>query len=184
MAKSKIDRETADGRCTFYFVSADVIRDSIERTLPAFQALRSREGAIVERTLSEGEAYRSGYTSEFLGVSHRWEEGAQPDREGAQMAAVRTHLRKHREIRFVWYDFWCAATPRTGCDGGARRRLFSRLSAVRGRALAQVHAAGRAHARGQAALQAHACERQPALPRDARAHSDGHLVPLALLDPI
>ena len=108
-ARSKIERETAEGRCTFFFVDADVIRNSTELTLPDFQALRARDGAIVEYTLSEGAAYRSGYTSEFLGVSHRWEEGAQPDRAGEQMAAVQAHLREHKKIRYVWYDFWCAS---------------------------------------------------------------------------
>ena len=39
-------------------------------------------------------------------ISHRWEESAEPDRNGVQFAAIKEHLLANEAIEWVWFDFW------------------------------------------------------------------------------
>ena len=41
----------------------------------------------------------------MLVVSHCWEEQEQPDREGEQFAAIKTHLLANTAIELVWIDY-------------------------------------------------------------------------------
>ena len=93
--------------CTFYFVAAEYVRTSREKTLPSFKQLARIRGAISEKTISRHEAFRALHSDTCLAVSHRWMEVGQPDAEGQQAAAVRDYLSEHPEIQWVWYDFWC-----------------------------------------------------------------------------
>ena len=60
-----------------------------------------------QRTLKAGVAYRKGYVSDLLAVSHRWEDPSAPDGAGAQLRAIRAYLDAHPEVVGVWFDFWC-----------------------------------------------------------------------------
>lgn len=54
-----------------------------------------------------GKSCHGAYANEFCAVSHRWEDPHEPDIAGVQFDALRKHLGKHPNIKFVWYDFWC-----------------------------------------------------------------------------
>ena len=107
--------ESAAGECTFWFVSASHIRSldlTTTITLPSFQELvklsNASGGSVLEqRTLKAGVAYRQGYVSDLLAVSHRWEAPSAPDGAGAQLRAIRAYLDAHPEVVGVWFDFWC-----------------------------------------------------------------------------
>jgi len=107
--------ESAAGECTFWFVSASHIRSldlTTTITLPSFQELfklnNASGGSVLEqRTLKAGVAYRQGYVSDLLAVSHRWEDPSAPDGAGAQLRAIRAYLDAHPEVVGVWFDFWC-----------------------------------------------------------------------------
>ena len=93
--------------CTFHFVSAEYILRQTTSLLP-FQELWRVEGAVVDKTLSEVDAYHSMYaTGELLAVSHRWEHPEAPDTQGVQLNAIQAHLTAHPHVRYVWYDHWC-----------------------------------------------------------------------------
>jgi HEAT repeat protein/outer membrane murein-binding lipoprotein Lpp len=107
--------ESAAGECTFWFVSASHIRSldlTTTITLPSFLKLvklsNASGGSVLEqRTLKAGVAYRQGYVSDLLAVSHRWEDPSAPDGAGAQLRAIRAYLDAHPEVVGVWFDFWC-----------------------------------------------------------------------------
>ena len=102
-----VDGEAARGLCSFFFVSAEWILQQTSSP-PKFQDLLGIEGAVVQKTLDAGRAYRSEYASdELLAVSHRWETPSAPDTTGKQLERLQAHLRENRRIRYVWYDFWC-----------------------------------------------------------------------------
>ena len=109
------DAESAAGECTFWFVTASYIRGldlTTTTTLPSFQELSKRTnasggGVLEQRTLKAGVAYRQGYVSDLLAVSHRWEDPSAPDGAGAQLRAIRAYLDAHPEVVGVWFDFWC-----------------------------------------------------------------------------
>jgi HEAT repeat protein len=107
--------ESAAGECTFWFLSASHIRSldlTTTITLPSFLKLvklsNASGGSVLEkRTLKAGVAYRQGYVSDLLAVSHRWEDPSAPDGAGAQLRAIRAYLDAHPEVVGVWFDFWC-----------------------------------------------------------------------------
>lgn len=104
--RERCQRETAAGECRFWFVSAEWLRTSDDVSLPAFQELRERSGVLSQRTIQRSRAFRGEYTGRYLAVSHRWMSPSEPDADGAQLAAVREHVREHPEIEWVWYDYW------------------------------------------------------------------------------
>jgi hypothetical protein len=107
--------ESAAGECTFWFVTASHIRSldlTTTTTLPVYQELsklnNASGGSVLERrTLKAGVAYRQGYVSDLLAVSHRWEHESAPDGAGAQLREIREYLDAHPEVVGVWFDFWC-----------------------------------------------------------------------------
>ena len=105
LVRAEIEREERAGEASFWFVEGSYLRNSTALTLPSFRELHEA-GALTRHTLSKRRAYRGGYASEMLAVSHRWESPRVPDTVGAQMAAIKAHLEEHPEILRVWYDFW------------------------------------------------------------------------------
>ena len=51
----------------------------------------------------------------YLAVSHRWMEALSPDGDGTQYRAIKEHLKKHPEIKYVWCD-WSVHVA--GCTHG------------------------------------------------------------------
>ena len=49
-------------------------------------------------------------TEDILFVSHRWESSSKPDLDGVQLTAVKDYLHEHRNIAWVWYDYWSVAS--------------------------------------------------------------------------
>jgi len=47
------------------------------------------------------------YAGKYLAVSHRWFNPRAPDADGLQLRKVREYLRAHKDIEWVWYDYWC-----------------------------------------------------------------------------
>ena len=105
-ASARVAREEAEDECTFSFVTAAAVLESTGTALPACQELAKQEGALVQHTLSMGEAYRNKYRGKWLAISHRWETPSQPDPEGEQLKAVKEYLMKNPEVELVWYDYW------------------------------------------------------------------------------
>ena len=65
-------REKERQDCTFYFVSADQLRESTEHTLPPFQELRKRGGFLRQQLITQVGSFNAEYKQVFLAVSHRW----------------------------------------------------------------------------------------------------------------
>ena len=42
-----------------------------------------------------------------LVISHRWESRAAPDLSGERLRAVQEYLRRHSDVKLIWYDYWC-----------------------------------------------------------------------------
>ena len=100
--------EAERGECRFWFVSAAQLLARDDPTLPSFQELQAtRPGLLVEKTVTRLDAFKMGYSGTHLAVSHRWFDGAAPDRDGLQLGHVRHYLRSHPGIEWVWYDYWC-----------------------------------------------------------------------------
>ena len=98
--------ELSRNECTFWFVSANLLLESTDKSLPAFAELRRRPGFLVEHTITRKGAYRAAYSKKYLAVSHRWFAKDAPDKDGVQLSKVKEYLRKHRQIQWVWFDFW------------------------------------------------------------------------------
>ena len=107
--QSLVDGEKSRDECSFFFVSADwLLQQTASVPVPQFQDIRRCDGAIVQRTLKVGPAYRSELASgELLVISHRWEKPSEPDTEGKQLECIQAHLRANPRLRHVWYDYWC-----------------------------------------------------------------------------
>ena len=122
MERKEVERRIQDEKerdeCTFFFVSADYILEQTD-SLPRFQDLQ-RRGALVEKTLQVGKAYRSEYSGgDLLAVSHRWETPEAPDTLRKQLEHIKAHLKRHPRIRYVWYDFWCMPAGSSTASGPA-----------------------------------------------------------------
>ena len=108
VAEERASKEADSKVCSFYFVNADQLRATTEKTLPCFQELLQRGGWIQQREVSATLAYRHRYVdSGFLAVSHRWENFDAPDAVGKQLEALKAHLHANHHIKWVWYDYWC-----------------------------------------------------------------------------
>ena len=107
-AEAEVEKENADGVCTFTFVSAAYLRGLADDAppLPCFQELEKVPGALVRRPIDRSVAYRGGYARKQLAVSHRWERPDAPDTQGEQQRKIVAHLRQHEEIEDVWFDYW------------------------------------------------------------------------------
>ena len=56
-----------------------------------------------------------GLIQNILFVSHRWEDWATPDETGAQLAALKAHLRAHPDVQYIWFDYACMPQRSSGC---------------------------------------------------------------------
>ena len=99
-------RSASDDECTFIFVLADKIRESVnDRKLPRLQELRrDRPEWLIPKTFTRQSACDGSLVREHLSVSHRWEADQDPDTTGAQLLALRDFLQANRQIKFVWIE--------------------------------------------------------------------------------
>ena len=103
--------EAAANKCSFWFVSAEKLRDGIEKTLPAYQDKKTlpayqelqKEGFLCQQLITREDSFKGRYSKEYLAVSHRWFAPAAPDADGVQLQKVREHLRNNPTIKWVWY---------------------------------------------------------------------------------
>ena len=102
-AKAQAEAEVAANECSFWFVSAEKLRDGIEKTLPAYQELLRKEGFLRQHLITREDSFKGRYSKEYLAVSHRWFAAAAPDADGVQLQTVREHLRSNPTIEWVWY---------------------------------------------------------------------------------
>ena len=51
----------------------------------------------------------------LLPSPHRWEDWATPDETGAQLAALKAHLRAHPDVQYIWFDYACMPQRSSGC---------------------------------------------------------------------
>ena len=128
-AEAEVEAERAERVVSFDFVDAAFLLGCEAGSLPSCAQLRAVEGAIVRRTLRVADAYRGAYASDLLAVSHVWEHADEPDRAGAQMRAVKAHLREHPEVRGVWYDFSCCQLGDEASPADKVRYEWMRVSA-------------------------------------------------------
>ena len=93
------------------------------------QDLRARHGNwLVHIEVRERDAFLGALTHNMLAVSHRWEKPSEPDPEGVQFAAIKTHLAGHPEIEYVWFGLRGAARTLPPWQPAHLRRLFERAS--------------------------------------------------------
>ena len=106
----RVKEEEEAGECSFYFLSADFIRNfPPNRPVPRFQKLRKVRDALLKRTLNFEALLCGRHASsvEYCVVSHRWMAPESPDDDLAQLTAIKAHLAQNPGIKYVWYDFWC-----------------------------------------------------------------------------
>lgn len=164
----------ADGTsCLFFFVRADKLlahKWDVGETLPSLQELRrARPSWLAVRQIDLEGACNGSYITEYLAVSHRWEDPAQPDPTGKQREALLVYLRAHPKIAYVFFDYSVRAhwicTRALQC--GTRvlvQDLVQRRRSNLNHAVA-VDATGAAHSVGAVRVHVYAAEHQHALPR-------------------
>lgn len=111
---SKLDalRQKFEDESAFWFVSADKIRSSSEKTLPAMQELQGREGWLSRQDVPFSTACAGNYANgKFLAVSHRWEDSKKPDQQGVQLAEVKKYLAANPAVEWVWCAQPAACSP-------------------------------------------------------------------------
>lgn len=64
-------------------------------------ALKSFTFKLPEPTFKLAEPHGGLTPSQFLIVSHRWQEPGKPDGDGTQLTCIQNHLRKHPDIQYV-----------------------------------------------------------------------------------
>jgi len=91
----------------YYFLDADKVRRwSAREPLPRFQEALKR-GLLVKLPVQPELALAGAFRRSCLVVSHRWMKPGVPDTDGSQLQALRRHLDKDKEVRFVWQDWSC-----------------------------------------------------------------------------
>jgi hypothetical protein len=99
-----------DDEPSFYFISAEWVRDCDTESLPRMQTLRD-VGHLTKMEIPLASAFREpafrggGIMANILFVSHRWEEISQPDVDGEQLKAIKVYLKAHPDIKWVWFDY-------------------------------------------------------------------------------
>ena len=95
-------------KCSFWLLSAKFVRRWSKVTLPHFQELRRLYPShLVRKEITLTDVCTGVLREDSLAVSHRWERPDNPDPEGEQLAAVRSHLQERLAIQWVWMDWWC-----------------------------------------------------------------------------
>jgi hypothetical protein len=119
--KAVIDKAAADKAAwnshkpTFYFSPRAAVLGATTTQLKRMQELRDSQ-QLVKMAVDLNEAFQGkGLIQNILFVSHRWEDAATPDETGAQLAALKAHLRAHPEVQYVWFDYACMPQRSSGC---------------------------------------------------------------------
>ena len=98
-------------QCDFYFILAEPLRRSTKTTLPrmlSLQEMRKRHPDwVVKKEIRLDAACRAEYATDYLAVSHRWEERGEPDPSGEQLDALRRTLGGAPQVQWVFYDLMC-----------------------------------------------------------------------------
>ena len=96
---------------SFYFVPASTVLSWGEKCLPRMQDLRDR-GLLRHEEINIVDAFLGeGIINQILFISHRWEDPAAPDVEGAQLTVIREHLKANPNFQLVWYDWSALPEP-------------------------------------------------------------------------
>ena len=102
---------------TFYLLRRTTVLVCSTKSLPRMQELRSKR-QLEKHKIPFSDAFRGqGILQKTLFVSHTWEATGAPDTEGAQLAAIQSHLKEHQEIEYVWYDYACLPQSDETSDG-------------------------------------------------------------------
>ncbi len=104
------NEKTASGNSgmrTFYFMPAKEVLAWSQATIPRMQELQR---VLIRKEIDLSAAMRGEGTDDILFVSHRWESSTKPDLDGVQLAAVKDYLVEHRNVAWVWYDYWFASS--------------------------------------------------------------------------
>ena len=100
---------------TFYFMPRAAVLSASAKQLRRMQETRD-SFQLVKLAVDLNEAFQGmGLIQNVLFVSHRWEDSATPDETGAQLAALKAHLRAHPEVQYVWFDYACMPQRSSGC---------------------------------------------------------------------
>ena len=100
---------------TFYFMPRAAVLSASAKQLRRMQETRD-SFELVKLAVDLNEAFQGmGLIQNVLFVSHRWEDSATPDETGAQLAALKAHLRAHPEVQYVWFDYACMPQRSSGC---------------------------------------------------------------------
>lgn len=96
--------------CTFYFVPADYLRVMTEdqaKAIPTHKDLLAN-GTLKEFEFSFPESVATErFRNEFVAISHPWGTPAHPDPKGTQMSAIIEYLKCNREVKYLWFDYFC-----------------------------------------------------------------------------
>ena len=116
----------------FYFVPRDAVL-AARAPLPRMQDLL-HDGRLVGIDVDVAASFEraAGAASEFVFVSHRWEDASRPDSEGVQLGAVQDYLRDHADVRYVWFDYWCMFQRKSAAEddrSAAQKAEFDRMLA-------------------------------------------------------
>ena len=108
LPEAEIVQEKERGECSFWFVDADFLRASKDRKFPVFQDLQRKPGVLHSKMISFDLALGQKLSrGEFCIVSHRWFDKTEPDYDGQQLKRVQEYLRRHPDVKYVWFDYWC-----------------------------------------------------------------------------
>ena len=105
----------------FYFLPCATVLGASAKQLGRMQELRDSQ-QLVKLDIDLSEAFQGkGRIQNILFVSHRWEDSVTPDETGAQLAALKAHLRAHPKIKYIWFDYACmpqrsGSAHRSGTD--------------------------------------------------------------------
>ena len=97
--------------CGFWFVRASYIREAEwpPGKWKSFQELRDEPDALKPVEISSRAVFSGRGQEKYgehLAISHRWETPTNPDPSGVQMEEIKQYLKAHRNIKFVWCDYW------------------------------------------------------------------------------
>jgi len=103
-------KEDEGAFCTFEVLDKHQLMDLPAGALmPKYQDIKKAHPTmLVPFTISFAEACAGVHVKRMLTISHRWMDPKVADVDGAQLTAIRKHLKeKGDDIDYVWYDFSC-----------------------------------------------------------------------------
>ena len=102
--KEQAAKEDEEAYCTFEVLDKHQLMDLPEGALmPKYQDLRrDRSQMLVPFKITFSTACAGEHVKDTLTVSHRWMSAEVADVDGAQLAAIRAHLKEHPEITEIY----------------------------------------------------------------------------------